>query len=95
MVKPSRISPGHVTPGQIPYRPVTKAKPRQGESSESSTHPDLLDALEGIRQEGEEVAASLDDVLLGSAQADALLLEDLGVEPNNKLICTRYHVNDK
>ena len=61
----------------------SQVKARQGNRVKSSAHPDLLDALEGIWQEGEEVAASLDDVLLGSAQADALLLEDVGVEPIN------------
>lgn len=41
---------------------------------------DLLDALEALGQEGEEVAAALDDVLGRAAQLDRLLLEHLRVE---------------
>ena len=53
---------------------------------QSSTNPDLFNALEGLGQQGEEIAAPLHDVLLGAPKGDALLLEHLRVEPSNPVI---------
>ena len=41
-------------------------------------HPDLLDAGEGLGQEGKQVAAALDDLLLVSLELDCLDVEHLG-----------------
>ena len=43
-------------------------------------HADLRDALEGLRQQREQVAATAHDGLLGPRHLDDLLLEDLRLE---------------
>lgn len=44
-------------------------------------YPNLLDALEGLGQQGEKITAALNDVFFSTSKFDALLLEDLRVEP--------------